>query len=409
MTHQVREPTYEVVGPLERFDERDTVFARERLVPGSREAEAYYSARPELRRIDQRLRRFIQSKEQAALDKSQLMSTALYEAVFGSVNHLGLPDAVDGPTPPAPLQISPTIASQSVRTMAHYLGADLVRIGPLNPAWVYSHRGSPPFFETYPENAPHYSGLPDNYTGRRYGDPIHVAHRHAISLGFAQKLALVGSGPTPASDLEIGRVYARSALVAVQLARFIRGLGYPARAHHMRNYGLLCVPVAVDAGMGELGRCGFLITKELGTNLRLSCVSTEFPMELDQPVDLRIHDYCSTCLRCVENCPPGAIPSGEPVVVNGVRKWKIDEVKCLLYWAHKGSACPICQAVCPWSKPRTPLHNLVREIAVRLPAARPWLARADGWVYGARFRPRPVPEWLCEGGEAHQGNTRGTR
>jgi len=400
MSHQVKEPTYEVVGPLERFDERDTVFARERLTPDSPEAQAYYSAHPELRRIDQRLRRFIQSKEQAGPNEIQVMSTALYKAVFGSVNHLGLPDAVDGPAPLTSLKTVPAVASQRVKALARYLGVDLVRIGPLNPAWVYSHRGSPPFFETYPENPPHYSGLPESYTDRRYGDPIHIPHPYAISLGFVQDLALVGSGPSRASDLEIGRVYARSALVAVQLARFIRALGYPARAHHMRNYGLLCVPVAVDAGMGELGRCGFLITKELGANLRLSCVSTSLPMELDRPVHLGVQDFCRRCLKCVESCPASAIPGGEPVVVRGVRKWKIDEVKCLLYWSHKGAACPICQAVCPWSKPRTPLHNLMREIAVRVPAARSWLARADDWVYGARFRPRPAPEWLRDGGQA---------
>lgn len=394
MSHQVKEPTYEVIGPLERFDERDTVFARERLTPDSPEAQAYYSAHPKLVRIDQRLREFIQSKEQASPNEVQIVGTALYKAMFGSVNHLALPDAVDGPIAPAPLEMAPAVASQKMKAMASYLGADLARVGPLNPAWVYSHRGSPPFFEEYTPNPPHYSGLTASYTGRRYGDPIQLPHRSAISLAFVQDLTLIGSGPSPASDLEIGRVYARSALVAVQLARFIRALGYSARAHHMRNYGLLCVPAAVDAGMGELGRCGFLITKELGTNLRLSCVTTSLPMELDRPVDLGMQDFCRKCLKCAESCPSGAIPKGEPVEVRGVRKWKIDEVKCLLYWSHKGSACSICQAVCPWSKSRKPLHHLMREIAVRVPAARSWLVRADDCVYGARFRPRPVPEWL---------------
>ena len=399
MSRQVEQPAYEAVGPLERFDERDTVFSRERLIPGTPEAEVYYSAHPELFRIDQRLRKFIQSKEQASPDEAQIMSSALYQAVFGSVNHLGLPDAVDGPTAPTLVEIAPAVASQEVKALARYLGADLVRIGPLSPAWVYSHRGSPPFFEEYLANPPHYSGLPESYTDRRYGDPIHIPHRYAISLGFAQDLALIESGPSPASDLEIGRVYARSALVAVQLARFIRALGYPARAHHMRNYGVLCVPAAIDAGMGELGRCGFLVTKELGTNLRLSCVTTDLPMELDGPVDLGMQDFCRKCLKCAENCPVEAIPRGEPVVVRGVRKWKTDEVKCLLYWSHRGSACPICQVVCPWSKPRTLLHNLVREIAVRVPAARSWLVRTDDWVYGTRFRPRPVPAWLAPPGK----------
>jgi len=406
MNHQAEKPTYEVLGPVERFDERDTVFARERLVPGSPEAHAYYSAHPGLVKIDQRLRKFIQSKEQASPDEAQTMSSALYQAVFGSVNHLALPDAVDGPTAPTRVDMTPAGAAQMVKTLAHYLGADLIRIGPLNQAWVYSHRGCPPFFEEYPANPPHYTGLEESYVDRRYGDPIHIPHRYAISLGFAQDLALIRTGPSSASDLEIGRVYARSALVAVQLARFIRALGYPARAHHMRNYGLLCVPVAVDAGMGELGRCGFLITKELGPNLRLSCVTTDLTMELDSPVDLGMQDFCRKCLKCSESCPARAIPRGEPVMVRGVRKWKIDEVKCLLYWSHTGSACSICQAVCPWTKSRTPFHNLMREIAVRMPAARSWLVKADAWVYGTPFRRRPVPAWLRTADRASKGKDR---
>jgi len=32
----MRKPTYEIAGTIERFDERDTVFAREALVGGSR-------------------------------------------------------------------------------------------------------------------------------------------------------------------------------------------------------------------------------------------------------------------------------------------------------------------------------------------------------------------------------------
>jgi len=406
MNHRVERPTYEVLGPLEPFDERDTVFARERLTPASAEAHAYYSTHPELVTVDQRLREFVQSKEQASANGDRIIGSAGYQAVFGSVNHLALPDAVDGPTAPAPLEVAPGRAAQMVKALARYLGADLVRVGPLNQAWVYSHKGSPPFFEQYPSNRPHYTGLPETYADQRYGDPVHIPHRYAVSLAFAQDLALIRTGPSRASELEIGRVYARSALVAVQLARFIRALGYPARAHHMRNYGLLCVPVAVDTGMGEMGRCGFLITKQLGTNLRLSSVTTDLPMEVDGPVDLGIQDFCSKCLRCADNCPSGAIPRGEKVVVRGVRKWKVDEVRCLLYWSHAGSACSICQAVCPWSKPRTPFHNLVRKIALWVPAARSWLVKADDFTYGARFRPRAVPDWLQMAPWTAQGGRR---
>jgi reductive dehalogenase len=161
----------------------------------------------------------------------------------------------------------------------------------------------------------------------------------------------------------------------------------------MRNYGVLAVPVAVDAGLGELARCGYVVSKELGANFRLACVTTDLPLALDKPVDLGVQDYCEKCLKCAETCPSRAIPFGDKVEVRGIRRWKIDEVKCLLYWGSQGAACGICQVVCPWSKPRTLFHRVVAEIATRIPWSRRFLTKADDLVYGAKYKPRPYPEW----------------
>jgi reductive dehalogenase len=395
MSHEVENPTYEVVGPLERFDERDNLFARERLTPGSPEERAYHALHPDLEEVDRRLAAFIEGKAETQLHHHEdWMGTAFYNATFGSIAALAQPDMVDGPVSPQKVGANPAEMARRVKKLARYLGADLVRIGPLNPAWVYSHRGCPPFFEGYQANPPLFDGIPDGYHDLKWGDPIEIPHRYAISMAFAQDDPLTRTTPSPVSDLVVGQVYARSALASVQLARYIRALGYPARAHHIRNYGVLVVPVAVDAGLGELARSGYLITKELGLNFRLACVTTDLPMALDSPVDLGVQDFCQKCLKCAETCPVGAIPQGERVVVRGVRKWKLDEVKCLLYWGHVGSACAICQVVCPWSKPRTPFHRFVAEIATRVPAARRFLVWADDLVYGAKFEPRPIPEWV---------------
>lgn len=47
MAHEVERPMCEVVGTLERFDDRDTVLAREPLVPGSAEERQYHGFHPE--------------------------------------------------------------------------------------------------------------------------------------------------------------------------------------------------------------------------------------------------------------------------------------------------------------------------------------------------------------------------
>jgi len=392
VSYEVDQPTYQVLGSLSRFDERDSVFARERLVPGSPEELAYHALHPELVGIDERLARFIQTVDGPSQSADQL-NGALYRGSFAPVASLALPDIVDGPLADNRLEIARPAAALRIKALAHHLGADDARVGPLNPAWIYSHRGTPPFFERYPANPPHFSGVAPESDGMRWGDPISLSHKTAISMAFAQDRLLLRTGGTPYSDLEVGRVYANSALVATQIAAYIRALGWSARAHHLRHYDVLLVPVAVDGGLGELGRCGYLIHPRLGANLRLVCVTTDMPLDTDPPVDLGIQDFCAKCLKCATTCPPRAIPRGDPVQVRGVLKWKLDETKCLLYWGHLGSACAICQTVCPWSKPPSLFHRLVAEVAMRVPSARRMIIKADDLFYGRKFRPAPPPAW----------------
>lgn len=387
--------TYEISGTPERFDERDTVFARERLVSGSVEEQLYHAQHPEKAEVDKRLRAFIEGKDaEPRTPPSDWRQTAFYQATFGPIAGLALPDVVDGPVAPGRIEMEPSEAARRLKRLGRFLGADLVGIGPLNPAWVYSHRGSPPFFGGSPDRPPHFSGIPNGYADLKWGDPIELPHRFAIAMAFAQNEKLVRSFPSPTADLEVGRVYARAALAAVQLARFIRGLGYPARAHHLRNSCVVMVPVAVDAGLGELARSGYLLVRGMGLNHRLAIVTTDMPLRTNPPVDLGIQDFCEKCLKCAETCPANCIPKGEKVEIRGVRKWKIHEEKCLLYWGEIGVACTICQMVCPWSKPRNWLHELAAEVAVRLPWARRGLVKADDLVYGRGYRRKPEPDWL---------------
>jgi reductive dehalogenase len=387
----VRKATYDIVGPIERFDERDTVFAREALTPGSDQEIAYHTTKPHLKEIDDQLSQFIDDK----LDRSApSWGRAFYQSVFGPIAHLGLPDCVEGRQSPDRIELSPSQNTSLVKNLSGYLGADVVGVGPLRPEWVYSRRGARPFFSSEPPNPPLFEGMPEHYSGRLWGDRIELAHRNAIALGFAQNLDVLKTGPSEASDLEVGRVYARSALVACELAGLIRSLGYPARAHHVRNYCVLVVPVAVDAGLGELARSGHLLNRTYGLNLRLSCVTTDMPLEHDDPVDTGVQAFCESCLKCARCCPVGAIPSGEKVAVRGIRKWQMDPEKCLAYWSKVGAACVICQVVCPWTKKPGLFHKSVAHIASKVP----WLAKAlvlgDDLFYGKRYRSRSKPRWM---------------
>lgn len=387
----MRKPTYDITGEIQRYDERDNVFAREALVLGSPEEQEYHSRNPHLVQVDREIGSFIHAKRDRSASSWE---SAYYQGAFSPIAHLGIPDCVDGVPLEPPIGLSPFANSELLKALALHLGADLVGIGPLRQEWVYSHRGVLPFFGWGQPNPPLFEGTPRHYTGAGYGDPIEIPHVNAVVFAFAQDPDAMKAGPGEASDLEVGRVYAKSAVVACQVARFIRGLGYGARAHHLRNYGVLMVPVAVDAGLGELARCGYLVSRRYGANTRLSCVTTDMPLSHDEPVDLGVQDFCSKCLKCARACPANAIPMGDRVEVNGTLRWKADAERCLLYWGKIGAACMICQTICPWSKPPTSFHRLVAHMAVNIPWLRRGLVVMDDVFYGAEFKRKPKPGWL---------------
>lgn len=389
----VRRPTYETEGEVARFDERDTVFSREALVPGSPEEIDYHERHPEKAEIDGRLARFIDAKMKREAEGDQI-GRAIYESHFIPAAALALPDMVDGEPADRAVAWSPREASERIKTYALALGADDVRVGPLRPEWVYTHRGARPFFRNPYINPPYFTGIPDGYQGAAYGDAITLTHRNAISLAFRQDRDLAGTGASSGVEFDEGLIYARSVLASVQLARFIRALGRPARAHHLRNYLIMAVPVAVDAGIGELARCGYVVSRSLGANFRLATVTTDMGLVHDDPVDIGIQDFCEKCKKCATSCPSQAIPTGGKTLVRGVWRWKLDEEACLQYWGRAGYACAICQAVCPWTKPDNVFHHLVATLAVHVPPIRKALVVGDDILYGSRFRPRSLPEWL---------------
>jgi reductive dehalogenase len=387
------EPPYEITGPIARVDERDTLFSREALVPGAAHEREYHARFPERAEVDRALARFIEEK-MAADSPADAWDKAIYDAHFVTTSALALPDMVDGPGTGAPVEMPPEDAARRLKAFAASIGADDVRVGPLAQEWVYSHRGNRPFFPASYVNPPYFDGTPAAYQGADYGDPLRLDHPVAIVMAFGQDLDRARAGGGPAADHEVGAAYLRGAAAAVQVARFIRALGYSARAHHLRNTMIMLVPVAVDAGIGALGRCGYVLSKELGANFRLAAVTTDMPLVPDPPAALKVRDFCSSCKKCARTCPAGAIPDGDPVEENGSRRWVIDREACLLYWGKAGSTCTICQTVCPWTKPRTLFHRACAGLASRWPALHGLLVAGDDLVYGKRFRRRPTPPWL---------------
>lgn len=357
--------------PSTRVDERDIMFARMRLRPGTPEYESYYAMRPELREVDDRLR----ARPGLLSPRSQLYEpyamTATH-ASFAVIDHMR--PHVDGPVASERIEADPEEMTRLIKGLARYWGAHSVGITELKDYHVYTHVGR---------------------GAGRYGEPIHLPHRYAIAFTVEMAYEMVAAAPTAPSSMESARQYLEAARVALQLAEYIRSLGYPARAHIDGNYRVIAPLVAWDAGLGEIGRMTLLMTPDLGPRVRINVVTTDLPLVPDQRRrDAAVIDFCRKCLKCAENCPSGAIPWGDPVREGDQERWKLDPVACYRYWATSGTDCAVCMRVCPFSHPDTRLHGVVRWALHRSAAARSLALALDDLFYARHPAPRLLPSWL---------------
>jgi reductive dehalogenase len=205
---------------------------------------------------------------------------------------------------------------------------------------------------------------------------------------------MVKSAPKLPVTLESSKEYVEAAKIALQLAYYIRSLGYDARAHIDGNYLVIAPLVAASAGLGEIGRMGILMTEKYGPRVRLGVVTTDMPLVEDQPVDLGMQDFCRICRKCSQNCPSGAISEGEKTEDRGVLKWKVNQEKCYWFWRKVGTDCAICMNTCPYSKPDTPVHRLMRFSIRNSHFARKVALIMDDYLYGKRPYSTKQPSWM---------------
>ena len=153
---------------------------------------------------------------------------------------------------------------------------------------------------------------------------------------------------TDRAGTETMRAYMEITKAAITLSEKIRAMGWRARAY-CEGADLLHIPLAINAGLGELGKHGSLICREFGSSMRIATVLTDLPLNHDKPIDIAVDDLCIGCRRCTIDCPVDAI-SDDKQMVRGEEKWYVDFDKCVPYFTET-AGCGICIEVCPWSKP----------------------------------------------------------
>jgi len=216
---------------------------------------------------------------------------------------------------------SPEEAAEHLKAKSVELGADIVGICEIEPSDVYQGRT--------------------------------CEHTHAIAVGQRMRWREFQVVPSPESAIECLRVYYTLGETVIQLAAYIRSLGYACTIEHpIGDSNLLHIPIGLKAGFGELGRHGSIIHPKIGPLFRMGSVALSMPLAVDHPIDAGIAKFCDICRACRKYCPPGAIPDERSPEAGadhlGYDRYVVDTGRCFPYFS-KHHYCSICLPVCVYN------------------------------------------------------------
>jgi len=338
-------PTYEkyIVGPIERFERRKNAFMTALPDhPFGREFREQFKARTGHDN-------FITSLPYSELESDDHIGQSLGASAWRLCREYS-PKTL--PVTPSEARYEATSRSEMsrlIKKVGLLFGAEMVHITKVDPRWIYKG--------------------------------LEIPHEYAIIVAIHHEHSLIDTAPSHFSALSTAQVYSKLKFITSQLADFICGLGYDAAYRETLglNPEMLMVPLAIDAGMGEFARNGRVLSPEFGINMRLKAVTTDLPLEVDKPISFGVHEFCMICEHCALYCPAKAIPFGppteEPPTIHnnpGFKKWYERADRCLTFWSvnkKKWLSCGgRCISVCPWSKPLSSFHNMVRWTAIHSPS-----------------------------------------
>lgn len=255
-------------------------------------------------------------------------------------------------------------AARIVKRASLFLGADLVGIAPYDERWLYSK-----WYDVRP--------FVDARKDPIYEDAI-LPFQPKTVIATAYEMDYDGiKAAGEIADAAVGLEYTHMSEVSARIAAFLNQLGY--RAIPAGNDTGLSIPIAVQAGLGELGRMGTLITQKFGGRVRLAKVYTDLDMTIDRPTSFGVKEFCLRCKKCADLCPAGAISkkdqptqeadTGTKSSNTGVMKWYHNAEHCLGQWDRNGTSCSVCLRECPFNKLNTWNHQMAKTLAT-LPVGR---------------------------------------
>jgi len=222
--------------------------------------------------------------------------------------------------PPAasfPADADPAPLTAELREEARRLGISTIGVAAYDPRFTFAE-----------------------YAGRNAGDRM-------IVCVVEQPWAVTQQLPCAVTEKTALATYAALGERMVQLAEWLQRRGFQARAEDYEGESLY-IHYAVQAGLGQLGLNGQLLTPQAGSRCRLAGITTNAPLVLDAPKDYGIEGVCDQCQVCVRRCPVGAIPA-QRREYRGVTKAKLNTKRCFPI-VTQVAGCAICMKVCPVQK-----------------------------------------------------------
>ncbi len=365
--HNDNPENFDILDNFERFDQKNDVFRRswwDKKIR-SKKTELFYTTYREPLKTWRKADGFTQ-KDYALRNAAWHVSDILTEINADQDRREGFSDAFTIQTPVAENKInlgSEVEASTEIKKIALSFGAGLVGITSYDNRWEYRNKFSDMSLKSSPPE------IPENLN-------------NIIVVALPMDYELVKTVPSALSGSATGLGYSHDALTVISLTQYIRNLGYEAIGS--MNDTSLAIPYAIQAGLGEYGRNGLLITKKYGPRVRLGKIYTNLPLNHDKPTQFGVKEFCDICNICAKGCPVKAIPFEDPSDVtynqsniSGIRKWSVDGERCFSFWTAQNSDCSICIRVCPYNKDYSKWYNRLGIIL-----AGTWLRNFMLWLDG---------------------------
>jgi epoxyqueuosine reductase QueG len=316
---------------MKKYDERNTLFARVGLQEGTKEYEEFYNRNPKTKFDDDESR---DRSFRNQLRKSDRFKELFFPLIQNNKKIIkGVHDlTVQHPVAEKRLDIEDSFR-ENIKEITKYFGASNVGIAKLNDLSYYSHQG----------------GLAAHVNLQTYNVEVKPSYSTAIVFTVEMDKDKMNRAPMYEELLATEIAYVKVAEIGSKLTMYLKDLGYRAEMNHSEFYLAPMVPLAVDAGLGQIGMCNHIVTKEHGNRVRLGAVFTTLKLSEDQPVDFGLTEFCKKCALCLLNCPSKAI-THKPRMVNGRQFYKFDDNKCYEMWLRSGTDCGTCISACPFSQ-----------------------------------------------------------